>query len=117
MRLAENGLPAALVFLSFAATELPMSDNTRKVECDQHGLQPATFVCQHIVRSLQDGQPRGFWSSEQHPADPRPDSWCDACEEMVNRVGEWNDEAEAFAGVTLLCGACYDRAKALNEPP
>lgn len=41
---------------------------------------------------------------------------CTACEEKVNSLGEeWNDESEAFAGVTLLCGTCYDRAKELNR--
>ncbi|NIP23995.1 MAG: hypothetical protein GWN77_02925, partial [Gammaproteobacteria bacterium] len=77
-----------------------MNDQDYNVECDKHGLQQATFVCRHIVQSLRDGKPRGFWSSEESPDNPRPDSWCDACEQLVNRVGEWNDESEAFAGVT-----------------
>lgn len=93
-----------------------MTEDTRIVDCPQHGAQQATFVCHHIIQTLQDGQPRGFWSSEESPENPRPDSWCDACEEVVNRVGEWNDESEGFAGITLLCGACYDRAKAMNAP-
>lgn len=92
-----------------------MIDEERYVECCEHGKQPATFVCQHIVQSLRDGKSRGFWSSEESPDNPRPDSWCSECEEVVNRVGEWNDESEAFAGVKLLCGACYDRAKAMNS--
>jgi hypothetical protein len=29
--------------------------------------------------------------------------------------GEWNDESEGFAKVSLMCGACYDRAKAMNH--
>ncbi|MDX1757165.1 MAG: hypothetical protein R3175_14000 [Marinobacter sp.] len=91
-----------------------MTDKTPYVECCKHGRQQATFVCQHIVQSLQDGKPRGFWWSQESPDNPRPDAWCSECEEVVNRVGEWNDESEAFAGVRLLCGACYDRAKALN---
>lgn len=92
-----------------------MSGKKHYVECCEHGEQQATYVCQHIVQSLRDGQPRGFWSSEASPDNPRPDSWCDECEAVVNRVGEWNDESEAFAGVTLLCGACYDRAKQMNS--
>ena len=88
--------------------------NEKFVECSTHGKQQATFVCQHIILSLQDGKPRGFWSAETEEL--RPDSWCSECEDLVNEVGEWNDETEAFAGVSLLCGACYDKAKAMNLP-
>lgn len=92
-----------------------MDEETAYIECREHGKQQAAYVCRHIVQSLGDGKPRGFWSSEASPDNPRPDSWCSECEEMVNRVGEWNDESEAFAGVKLLCGACYDRAKLMNS--
>ncbi len=93
-----------------------MSDEYKFVECCTHGKQQATYVCQHIVQTLKDGKSRGFWSAEPEQGNERPDSWCTACEEMVNSLGgEWNDESEAFAGVTLLCGACYDRAKELNR--
>ena len=93
---------------------MQMSDEGHYVECCEHGKQQATYVCQHIVQSLRDGKPRGFWSSEESPENSRPDCWCSACEDIVNRVGEWNDESEAFAGVKLLCGACYDKAKQMN---
>ncbi len=93
-----------------------MNEETQYVDCCTHGKQQATYVCQHIVQSLRDGIPRGFWSAEPEAGDLRPDSWCSACEEMVTKSdGEWNDESENFAGVTLLCGACYDRAKAMNN--
>lgn len=91
-----------------------MDEENKMVECNEHGVQQATFVCQHVIQSLRDNIPRGFWSAEESPENPRPDSWCTECEELVNSVGEWNDETEAFAGVTLLCGACYDRAKEMN---
>ena len=83
------------------------------VECAQHGTQQATFVCRHIVEGLRTNQPVGFfWATD--PANPRPDAWCEACEAKVQSTNrEWTDESEAFARVTLLCGACYDRAKAL----
>ncbi|WP_273999127.1 hypothetical protein [Vibrio parahaemolyticus] len=92
-----------------------MNEEDQYVECCTHGKQQVTYVCQHVVKSLRDGKPRGFWSAEPEPGNERPDSWCSACEDKVNSDGgEWNDESEAFAGVTLLCGACYDRAKEMN---
>lgn len=88
----------------------------RKVECDLHGPGEATFVCQHIVQGLREGVPYGFWCAED-PHNPRPDAWCTACEKKVMEGGgEWGDESEAFAGVTLLCAACYDRAREMNAP-
>ena len=84
------------------------------IECAEHGVQPATFVCQHLAESLRTGNPVGFHDSG-NPDTPRPDAWCSACNEMLlSTGGEWTDESESYAGVTLICGACYDAAKALN---
>lgn len=92
-----------------------MDPHDETVDCDEHGPQPATFVCRHVVASLRGGGRVGFWTSN-NPDTPRPDAWCDACEAVSNRHGGWDEESEAEAdvGVTLLCGACYDRARSLN---
>jgi hypothetical protein len=87
----------------------------RSVECNEHGMQDETFVCQHIVQGLREGVAYGFWWADD-PATRRPDAWCTACNEMVAASdGEWTPEAAAFARVKLLCGACYDRAKGMNR--
>jgi hypothetical protein len=84
------------------------------VECGRHGSQPATFVCRHLVQCVRDRQPAGFHTAGNSDAE-RPDAWCSACEEKVQSTGgEWTDESESFAGVTLLCGQCYDQARRLN---
>lgn len=92
-----------------------MDPDEHYIECDLHGKQQTTYVCQHIVQTLQDSQPRGFWSADESPENPRPDSWCNECEDLVNKTGDWNDESEAFANVKILCGACYDRAREMNR--
>ena len=92
-----------------------MAASNKYIECCKHGKQQATYVCQHIVQSLEDEKPRGFWCSNESPDNPRPDAWCNECEAIVNDAGGWNDETELFAGVKLLCGACYDKAKHLND--
>jgi hypothetical protein len=83
-------------------------------QCDRHGLQEETFVCQHIVASLRDGLPRGFYwprDSDQN----RPDAWCSECNERLLQADwEWTPPTIEAAGVRLLCGRCYDDAKALN---
>lgn len=94
-----------------------MSASAKLVECGEHGAQQATYVCQHVVQTLRDGKARGFWWAED-PDNPRPDAWCSECEARVQKSGrEWNTENEALARVTLLCGACYDKAKAINLGP
>jgi hypothetical protein len=88
---------------------------TRTVHCGEHGPQQATFVCRHLVESLRESRRVGFHCADD-AANPRPDAWCGACEAKVAGTGgEWTDESEAFAGVTLLCGSCYDRVRQLNS--
>ena len=29
--------------------------------------------------------------------------------------GDWNERSEAFAGIKLVCGACYDEIRALQQ--
>lgn len=85
------------------------------IECPEHGRQQVAYVCQHIAHSLVDSKPMGFWSAEPNIENVRPDAWCSTCEEMISPTGEWSDESEAIAGVQLLCGVCYDRAKQMNQ--
>ena len=91
-----------------------MNEELNHVECSVHGKQQTTYVCQHLVQSLRDDIPRGFWWATESPDNPRPDAWCSECEEHVNDAGEWNDEAEDYAGIKILCGSCYDNVKELN---
>lgn len=89
-----------------------MSD-PQKINCQVHGWQEQTFVCQHIAQSLHTGIPVGFyWSSESNQT--RPDAWCSECEKARVEVGgDWTPEVEEKLRVKLLCGACYDYAKTI----
>jgi hypothetical protein len=84
-----------------------------QVECDKHGRQPETFVCQHIFESLSTGVPVGFFYAG--PDDERGDAWCAACERARAESGEddWTDELIEALDPRPLCGACYDDAKRL----
>ena len=85
-----------------------MSD---KVKCDTHGVQEATYVCQHIVESMHTGIPVGFCWPESSQSE-RPDAWCSACENAREQgSGEWTEELMKLVNVKVLCGACYDHAK------
>lgn len=91
-----------------------MTTETHYMECSEHGQQEETFVCQHIVQSLEDRQAIGFhWSSESNES--RPDAWCHECNDKVRETNwEWTEENLEFANIRLLCGICYDRAKEIN---
>lgn len=87
---------------------------TDLVQCSEHGLQEETYVCKHLVLSLRTDEVIGFyWSSK-----PRGDAWCATCEKVRiaegGSSGDWNERSEAFADIKILCGACYDRVRAIN---
>ena len=85
------------------------------VACKIHGNQQRTFVCQHIVEGLSQGRPVGFFWSIEDRGNPRSDAWCRACNERLRLTGgEWVGEALANLKAKLLCGACYDSAKAFH---
>ncbi len=85
-----------------------MSDAQRTVTCIEHGDTPATYVCHHLLH----GVGCGFHASEEDADDPWPDAWCDACEAIFQRDGEWNESNEPE--LALLCTRCYERARARN---
>lgn len=82
-----------------------------KVRCRNHGDEEATYVCRHIVNSLETGRAVGFhWPGESTLG--RPDAWCSACEQArLAEGGDWTDAAMAVVQMQTLCGGCYDRAK------
>ncbi|MCA6124681.1 hypothetical protein J6500_22710 [Bradyrhizobium sp. WSM 1704] len=86
-----------------------------EVRCATHGLQQATFVCQHIADGLLTRNRVGFFWTDETPENPRPDAWCSACNDRVQATnGDWIGEALAHLEVKTLCGACYDMAKVFH---
>ena len=81
-------------------------------ECANHDSRDAAFVCQHLI----SGTGLGFnWAIDPNEPDlVWPDAWCDACEEVRRREGEWNDRSEGFAGIKPVCAGCYEQARERN---
>jgi len=83
----------------------------RLVRCDAHGSTQPAFVCRHLAT----GEDLGFHAANE-PGNPRPEAWCDACDQILREEGwEWTDRAEQAVRITLLCAACYDAAEARNR--
>jgi hypothetical protein len=85
------------------------------IHCETHGEAPRTFVCQHIASGLIRHERVGFfWTREDH-GDLHPDAWCSACEERVKRTGgKWEGDALDHLQPKMLCGECYELAKAFH---
>ncbi|MGH6897518.1 MAG: hypothetical protein ACREJ5_13390 [Geminicoccaceae bacterium] len=89
-----------------------MADRRDLVSCDTHGTRPAAFVCRHVLDSLRTDQRVGF-HTPGHADDDQ--AWCDACEQVRAREGEWNQRSEAYADIRLICIDCYRRARDLDR--
>lgn len=82
---------------------MPTEDH--EVECQVHGNQSATFVCQHLVSGEGEGVCLGF--DPENPLALYPDAWCEACDRRRAEAGEWTDEVSEAADIKLLCSRCY----------
>ena len=90
-----------------------MASGIRNVECEAHGEKRAAYGCAHLLETLHDRQPRGFiWSRDE---DGHINAYCEACSDELDRQGgDWNEAAEAFADIKLLCEACAVEAGNIN---
>ncbi len=89
-----------------------VDESTRTTRCREHGQVREAFVCRHLVNALMEPPPEriGFFRPDPDVGETSDEleGWCAACEVIRRRVGGWNDESEAYAGVTLICSECYD---------
>ena len=86
----------------------------KSVTCAQHGERSVAFVCRHLVR----GSGLGFFLSDQAQTADECDErcgWCSQCEQVRQQQGGWTDVSEAFAGVTMICNACFEASRKRNE--
>ncbi len=88
---------------------------TKTVTCRTHGEQRRTFVCRHIVETLRDRRPRGFFWADGDGEDDDECAWCAECEDKrVAAGGDWSDALTDEMDIALLCGSCFDTAKRIN---
>ena len=77
------------------------------IVCGSHGRQDETFVCKHIIDTLKDGEPRGFfWSAEEGGFE----AICASC----NALSPEAFEAAAPDLIRPLCFGCFADAAAIN---
>jgi hypothetical protein len=77
------------------------------LQCEKHGSQRVTYVCQHITNAPQ-GESVGFVSGAPEDEHDLRDAWCDDCHSyLLAHGGHWTDELEVPGGIGLLCSQCY----------
>ncbi|MEO0320913.1 MAG: hypothetical protein AAF199_08495 [Pseudomonadota bacterium] len=79
----------------------------RYLKCGTHGRQPETYVCTHIVETVADGEPRGFWWSYE---DGAFEAVCGACNDLDAAAFE----ASMAETMRTLCYGCFRLAADVN---
>jgi hypothetical protein len=71
--------------------------------CSLHKKEATAIVCVHLCTAGNDLI--GFNVSEDIKNDL--EAWCDKCEKMLNKAGEWTDTAVEFADFRPCCVGCF----------
>lgn len=84
------------------------------VACDVHNSGRTAFVCQHLINSEYLGFNEAFDFELSIEEDDDYQAWCNECEKVRAKEGEWNDESIAFADIKVVCEECYFVIKKRN---
>lgn len=85
--------------------EVTMKNPTDQLCCDIHGSAPATYLCVHLA----DNPVQRWHCTYPSEDNPWPDAWCNSCQKLYLREGEWNDKNEGEAELSILCSHCYEQ--------
>lgn len=88
----------------------------KTISCEQHGAKRIAFVCQHLIKSDNNGFEEAFptFKGMELGDDDDFQAWCDKCEIERLRTNGWNDESTKFANIKLVCEDCYFKIKEKN---
>ncbi len=86
-----------------------MNDENLTATCDQHGVQPAAFVCDHLLQRTGGG----FFIPDD-TEEEKHQAWCESCEKIILNEGEWTQKAVDFANFRLVCVVCFKRIRAIG---
>ncbi len=91
----------------------PLNKNS-VMECRRHGIHRPAFICQHL--RFGEGIRFNKASAPFDPEWPFQEAWCDECDKVLLREGEWNDVSEGFAGIMAICEGCLEEIRQRNLP-
>ena len=105
-----------LVISEYVDNEAAQKIKDRYVECRHHDYARRAFVCKHLNHTTKVGFQEAFETAEGMELSEEDDfqAWCDECEVVRKKEGEWNDKSMALAEIQLVCEHCYFEMKELN---
>jgi hypothetical protein len=85
------------------------------VSCDKHISDKVAFVCHHLIENTGIGFHEAFDSDPGVEEEDEYQAWCNKCEKIRLKKGEWTDEAMVFANIKVVCNQCYFEIKERNQ--
>ena len=69
------------------------------ISCEKHGAKRIAFVCQHLIKSDNNGFEEAFptFKGMEIEEDDDLQAWCDKCEIERLKTDGWNDESMEYA--------------------
>jgi hypothetical protein len=112
----DEGLQIYLVVTEFVDNETAQNIKDKFVECNAHEFKRRAFVCQHLDHTTKVGFEEAFETVEDMELSDEDDfqAWCNECETVRQKEGEWNDQSMTFAKIKVVCEKCYFEMKELN---
>jgi hypothetical protein len=89
----DKGLQIYLVITEFVDNQTAQNIKDKYVQCDNHEYRRRAFVCQHLNNTSKVGFEEAFETFEGMELSDDDDfqAWCDECETVRLREGEWID--------------------------
>lgn len=114
--LNDNQLQIFLVVTEHLDNETAKKIKDKYVECEQHEFRRMAFVCKHLNLKNKVGFNEAFETYEamELPEDDDFQAWCNECETVRQKEGEWNDASMEFAAIKIVCETCYFEMKEFN---
>jgi len=112
----DKGLQIFLVVTEFVDNETAQNIKDKFIECNAHEFRRRAFVCQHLNHTTKVGFEEAFDTFEDMKLSEEDDfqAWCNDCETVRQKEGEWNDQSMEFAKIKVVCEKCYFEMKELN---
>lgn len=112
---SDNQLQIFLVITEFIDNETAQNIKNKYVKCGEHDYGRIAFVCKHL-NNTGVGFNEGFETFEnmELPEDDDFQAWCDECEIMRQKEGEWTEKLMALADIRIVCEKCYFDMKESN---
>jgi hypothetical protein len=99
-----------------------MEDPDRRILCGTHGEVERAYICGHLfARAIgATSEPLTYFIAADDDSDEdaleEDCVWCAACDEVLQREGDWTGAATAFADVHVVCAFCLADILAENVP-